>query len=222
MSKTENLGHARYQGIELALNHTPLFGLGWSLQGSLQRAYTYNLPPYFYCAGNADPTNPAKYIPPGPGCLNNTNLAVIPNVNFGGQPTALAGGPNGIGSARIPYALGYGELSWTGHSGQYYNLGLTYFGNNNSDNHPAFTVLSANARWSISNTGTSIQLSADNLTSAYSDKFAGFFNGDTLPLVKGAMATNPLTGAVAPVYATTTPSGNYGPTSFRVILVQDF
>ncbi|HLI95152.1 MAG TPA: TonB-dependent receptor [Candidatus Baltobacteraceae bacterium] len=225
VSKTENLGHARYQGIELALNHTPIFGLGWTLQGSLQRAYTYNLPPYFYCAGSTtiDPnTHMPVTIPPGPGCINNTNLAVIPNVNFGGQATALAGAPNGIGSARIPYALGYGELNWTGHSGQYYNLGLTYFGNNNSYNHPAFTVLSANARWSIGNTGTSLQLSADNLTGAYSDKFAGFFNGNTLPLVNGAQAVNPLTGAYQPVYAAATPSGNYGPASFRVILVQDF
>jgi len=61
-------------------------------------------------------------------------------VNFGGQPTALAGAPNGIGSARVPYALGYGELNWTGHYGQYYNLGLTYFGNNNSFNEPPFAV----------------------------------------------------------------------------------
>jgi hypothetical protein len=222
VSKTENLGHARYQGIELALNHTPLFGLGWALQGSLQRAYTYDLPPYFYCSGNPDPNNPNRFIPPGPGCLYNTNLAVLPNVNFGGQPTALAGAPNGIGSARVPYALGYGELNWTGHSGQYYNVGLTYFGNNNMYNQPAFTVLSANARWSISNTGTSVQLSADNLTGAYSDKFAGFFNGSPLPLVSGATAINPLTSAYQPVYSAATPAGNYGPASFRVILVQDF
>ncbi len=90
ISETANLGHARYEGIELAVNHTPLFGLGWRLQGSFQRAYTYDLPPYFYCAGSVDPTT-GKTIPPGPGCLYNTNLAVIPNVNFGGQPTGLAG-----------------------------------------------------------------------------------------------------------------------------------
>ncbi len=221
VAKTENLGRARYEGIELGLNHAPLFGLGWKLQGSLQRAFTYNLPPYFYCAGSTDPSTLVT-TPPGPGCLNNTNLAVIPDVNFGGQPTALAGAPNGIGSARVPYALGYGELNWTGHYGQYYNLGLTYFGNNNSFNVPPFAVVSANARFSINNRGTSLQLSADNITNAYANSFAGFFNGIPLPLVQGAVQTNPLTGAFVPANLALTPAGNYGPGSVRVILVQDF
>ncbi len=220
VSKTANLGHARYEGVEIALNHTPLFGLGWRVQGSLQRAYTYDLPPYFYCAGSVDPVS-GKPIPPGPGCLYNTNLAVLPNVNFGGQPTALAGGPNGIGSARVPYALGYGELNWTGHAGQYYNLGLTYFGENNSFNVPPFAVVSANARWNIGH-GTSLQLSGDNLTNAYANPYVGFFNGSPLPLVNGAMQTNPLTGTYQPAYAAATPLGNYGPASFRIQFIKEF
>jgi hypothetical protein len=219
VSKTENLGVARYEGIELLLNHAPLFGLGWRLQGSMQRAYTYNLPPFFYCAGSTDP-NTGVTTPPGPGCLNNTNLAVIPNINFGGQPTALAGSPNGIGSARVPYANGYGELNWTGHYGQYYNVGITYFGNNNAFNVPPFAVVSANARWSINNRGTTLQLSADNLTGAYASPYVGFFNGIPLPLVKGAVQADPLTGQFIPANFALTPQGNYGPTSFRLILVQ--
>jgi hypothetical protein len=222
VSKTANLGQARYEGIELALNHAPLFGLGWKLQGSLQRAFTYNLPPFFYCAGSTNPSPPPPTIPPGPGCLYNTNLAVIPNVNFGGQPTALAGAPNGIGSARVPYALGYGELNWTGHYGQYYNLGLTYFGNNNSFNEPPFAVVSANARFSLNNRGTSLQLSADNVTNAYANSYTGFFNGIPLPLVKGAVQTSLVTGAFVPANLALTPAGNYGPGGVRVILVQDF
>lgn len=221
VSTTANLGKARYEGIEVALNHAPLFGLGWKLQGSLQRAYTYDLPAYFYCAGSTDPATGIT-TPPGPGCINNTNLAVIPTVNFGGQPVALAGAPNGIGSARVPYALGYGELNWTGHYGQYYNLGLTFFGNNNSYNEPPFSVLSANVRFNLNNRGSKVRLSADNLTGAYADKFAGFFNGNTLPLVQGAMQTNPLTGAYQPVYSAVTPAGNYGPANFRITLTQDF
>ncbi len=131
VSETANLGQARYEGVEFALDNTPVSGLGWKLQGSVQRAFTYNLPPYFYCAGSTVVTKSGPVtVPPGPGCIYNTNLAVLPEVNFGGQPTALAGAPNGIGSARVPYSLGYGELNWTGH-GQYYNLGLTYFGTNN-------------------------------------------------------------------------------------------
>ena len=225
VSKTENLGHARYEGVELAVNHSPVFGLGWKVQGSMQRAYTYDLPPFFYCAGSTsvDPnTGQPVTIPPGPGCLKNTNLAVIPNVNFGGQPTALAGSPNGIGSARVPYTSGYGELNWTGHYGQYYNLGLTYFGPNNSFNVPPFVVASANARWSLNDRGTSLQLSADNLTNAYGSQFAGFFNGVPLPLVNGAMQTNPLTGQFVPANLALTPGGNYGPASVRIILTQDF
>jgi hypothetical protein len=224
VSKTENLGQARYEGIELGVNHAPVFGLGWLVQGSFQRAYTYNLPQFFYCAGSTsfDSNGNPVTIPPGPGCIKNTNLAVIPNVNFGGQPTALAGTPNGIGSARVPYANAYGELNWTGHYGQYYNLGLTYIGPNNAYNVPPFAVVSANARWSITNHGTSLQLSADNLTNAYAHPYSGFFNGIPLPLVNGAQQINPLTGSYQPAPFATTPQGNYGPASFRLILMQDF
>jgi hypothetical protein len=221
VSKTENLGQARYEGFELGLYHTPVYGLGWTVQGSMQRAYTYNLPPFFYCAGSTDP-NTGVTTPPGPGCIKNTNLGVIPNVNFGGQPTALAGTPNGIGSARVPYTNAYGELNWTGHYGQYYNLGLTYIGPNNAYNVPPFAVVSGNARWSITNHGTSLQLSADNLTNAYAHPYAGFFNGIPLPLVPGAQQINPLTGAFQPAPFAVTPQGNYGPASFRLILLQDF
>lgn len=223
VSKTANLGQARYEGIELALNHAPLFGLGWRAQGSLQKAFTYNLPAFFYCAGSTSVVNGVPVtIPPGPGCVKNTNLAVIPEVNFGGQPTALAGSPNGIGSARVPYALGYGELNYTGHYGQYYNLGLTYFGNNNSFNVSPFAVLSANARISVNDRGTKLQFSADNITNAYANSFTGFFNGIPLPLIGGAQQINPLTGAFIPTSLATTPQGNYGPASFRIMLIQDF
>ncbi len=210
VSETGNLGQARYQGVEFALNHVPVFGFGWRLQGSLQRAYTYNLPSSFYCST------------PGAGCAYNTNLAVVPNANFGGQPTAISGAPNGIAGGRVPYASGYGELNWHGHYGQYYNAGLTYFGNNNTYNEPPFFVLSANVRLKLNEYGTHIQLSADNLTGAYNNPYAGFFNGIPLPLVNGATQTNPLTGVTSPVPFAATAGGNYGPTTFRLILTQDF
>ncbi len=221
VSKTENLGQARYEGIELSVQHTPALGFGWRVQGSFERAYTYNLPPYFYCAGSTDPTTGVT-TPPGPGCVFNTNLAIVPNINFGGQPTALAGSPNGIDSARIPYMQGYGELNWTGRYGQYYNAGITYFGSNNGYNVPAFAVVSANARWNIGTSGTKLQLSADNLTNAYSNAYSGFFNGIPLPLVNGAQQISPLTGQIVPAAFATTAQGNYGPSSIRLILIQDF
>ncbi|HTX56839.1 MAG TPA: carboxypeptidase regulatory-like domain-containing protein [Candidatus Acidoferrales bacterium] len=210
LSKTVNLAQARYEGVELAVDHVPLFGFGWKVQGSLQRAYTYNLPPYFYCAQA------------GPGCTYDINLATIPNVNFGGQPTGLLLGESGVGSGRVPYALGYGELNWTGRYGQYYNLGLTYFGNNNFYNVPAFAVVSANVRFNIGNHATKLQLSADNLTGAYANPYPSYFGGIPLPLVKGATGVNALTGAPAPIYFSPTPQGNYGPTTLRIILTQDF
>ncbi len=220
VSQTANLGQARYEGIELGLNHVPQFGLGWRLQGSLQRAFTYNLPPYFYCAGSTDPKTGVT-TPPGPGCINNTNLAVLPEANFGGQPTALSGSPNGVNGARVPYASAYGELSWAGHYGQYYNLGLTFFGNNNSYNEPPFAVLSANVRYKLNDRGTHLQLSSDNLTGAYANPYAGFFNGNPLPLIKGATQTSLTTGAPVPISLAATAAGNYGPMSFRLILIQD-
>ncbi|HET9029286.1 MAG TPA: TonB-dependent receptor, partial [Candidatus Aquilonibacter sp.] len=221
VSETANLGQARYQGLELSVTHAPLYGFGWKAQGSLQRAYTYNLPPYFYCAGTTDP-NTGITTPPGPGCIYNTNLAVLPNVNFGGQPTAISGLPNGIAGARVPYASGYGELNWNGRHGQYYDLGMTYFGNNNAFNEPPFVVVSANARLKLNDRGTRLQLSADNLTGAYANPYAGFFNGIPLPLVNGATQTSLTTGQQVPVSFAATPAGNYGPTTFRIILTQDF
>ena len=70
--------------------------------------------------------------------------------------------------------------------------------------------------------GTHVQLSADNLTGAYANPYAGFFNGIPLPLVPGATQTNPLTGVTSAVPFAATAGGNYGPTTFRLILTQDF
>jgi carboxypeptidase family protein/TonB-dependent receptor-like protein len=220
VSETANLGQARYEGIEFGVNHVPQYGFGWGLQGSLQRAFTYNLPPYFYCAGSTDPKTGIT-TPPGPGCINNTNLALLPEANFGGQPTALSGAPNGAAGARVPYASGYAQVDWLGHFGQYYNLGVTYFGNNNAYNEPPFAVLSANVRFPLNDRGTRMQLSVDNLTSAYANPYAGFFNGIPLPLTKNSTQTSLTTGEPVPVSLAATPAGNYGPASFRFFVTQD-
>jgi hypothetical protein len=83
-------------------------------------------------------------------------------------------------------------------------------------------VLSGSVRLKLNDHGTMIQLSADNLTGAYDNPYAGFFNGIPLPLVKGATQTSLVTGEPLPVYYTATPAGNYGPTTFRLILTQNF
>ncbi|MBV8435507.1 MAG: TonB-dependent receptor [Candidatus Eremiobacteraeota bacterium] len=220
VSETANLGQARYEGVEFALDHVPQFGFGWNVQGSLQRAFTYNLPPYFYCAGTFN-AGTGTTTPPGPGCIYNTNLAVLPEVNFGGQQTGISGAPNGIASGRVPYASGYGEMNWSGHFGQYYSLGLTYFGNNNAYNAPPFFIISGTARIRLTNHGTRLQLSADNIGGELANKYAGFFNGTPLPLINGATQTSLATGQPAPVSSAATPTGNYGPTTFRLIFTQD-
>jgi hypothetical protein len=221
VSETGNLGQARYMGIEFGLNHVPAFGFGWKVQGSLQRAFTYNLPTYFYCAGTTNPTTGVT-TPPGPGCVKNTNLAVLPEVNFGGQATAISAAPNGIASGRVPYAGGYGELNYTGRYGQFYSLNLTYFGNNNPFNVPPFFILGANVRFNLNNHGTTMQLSADNLTGVLDTPYNSFFGGIPLPLIPGATQTSLLTGLPLPVGYAATAAGNYGPTTLRIIFTQSF
>src|SRR6202042_3614291 len=67
VTKTSNLGHSEYEGIEISLHRTPPTGWGYRLQGSLQRAFVYDLPAGFYDT------------PAGP---NTANLGILPNVNF--------------------------------------------------------------------------------------------------------------------------------------------
>lgn len=48
VTQTQHLGHSRYEGIELAVHRDPLVGLGFNVEGSLQRAYAHDLPAGFY------------------------------------------------------------------------------------------------------------------------------------------------------------------------------
>ena len=75
--------------------------------------------------------------------------------------------------------------------------------------------------YKLNDRGTHLQLSSDNLTGAYANPYAGFFNGIPLPLVRGATQTNLATGGPVPISLAATAAGNYGPMSFRLILIQD-
>lgn len=203
-TQTQNLGQARYEGVEVSIAHTPQFGFGWRAQGSLQRAYTYNLPPYFYCAI------------PGPGCAYTQNLGVVPNVNFSGSGIGWNGvgtSPTAIGSGgSVPYSQGYAELNWVGHYGQYYNVGWTYYGNNNGFDEPAFGVLSATIRIQMRQ-GTYLQVSGDNLTGVYAEPYYSDFGGVVVPLASRPGQTVGTLGATSGYY--------YGPTNVRFLLMQD-
>ena len=199
INQTRNIAFARYEGIEVALQNAPVAGWGFKLQGTLQRGYPYDLPAGFYNTAAGPYT---------------TNLAVISGANF--QPSGL--GFNGVGGAgasvgRVPYSTGYGELNYRTPSGFYGNLGITYFGSNNSYNRQAFGVVSGTIRVPLSH-DISLQFAGDNLTGAYDKGYYGEFDGVAIPLVNGGH-TN--TG-----YLGTTDGGTYGPATLRASIRYEF
>ena len=144
VSKTANLGLARYEGVELALHRDPVVGFGYKLQGSLQRGYAYALPSGIYATAAGPYT---------------ANLGVIPNVNF--EPSGQ--GYNGLSMARVPYAQAYGELNGRTRTGGYGLVGITYYGNNNSYNVAPFYVVNASYRQPIGK-HVSLLLAVQNVT----------------------------------------------------------
>src|SRR5581483_1187746 len=66
-TQTRNLAHSKYQGFELTFMSRPPVGFFWSVEGSLQRGFAYDIPASFYasCAG-----------------AYSTNLTIVPNANF--------------------------------------------------------------------------------------------------------------------------------------------
>lgn len=190
ISQVANLGYARYEGIEAAVERAPLVGLGFRIQGTLQRAFPYNLPKGFY------DTAAGPYT---------TNLGVLPNVNF--QQSGI--GFNALTGNAMPYAMGYGEINYRTSRGNYFNAGVQYFGHNNAYSRPPFAVLSASWRVPLQK-NTTLQISGDNLTGAYGNSWTDFA-GLPVPLAHGAQT--PTTG-----YLGATSGGNYGPATFRVLL----
>ncbi len=186
VSQTENLGQARFEGVELAFERTPIVGLGFRLQGSLERAYTYGLPPNFYNTASGAYT---------------TNLGIVPFVNFQTSGTGF----NALNTARIPYATGYGEINFRSHTGAYYMLGMQYFGSNNSFNVPAFTVFSGAVRFPLAK-DTTLQLSVSNIFGTNDAPLYGSFSGIPVPLANGAAHQSGGFGYLGPTSAV-----NYGP-----------
>jgi outer membrane receptor protein involved in Fe transport len=203
-TQTKNLAHARYEGVELDIGDVPATGLGFRIEADLMRAYAYDLPPGFYCADvPANMCTPAHY---------NANLGVIPGINW----TASGAGFNTVNADAVPYAMGYGELNYRTAWGTYFNLGATYYGNNNAYSRPAFFVVSAAIREPV-RPGTELELSADNLLNVYPDAWTNYFGGVPSPLA--APAPDGLGLPVAGVGPTD--GGNYGPTTFRFQIIQN-
>jgi hypothetical protein len=196
ITRVANLGHSRFEGIEARLQSAPQIGLGFLVQGSLTRAFPYDLPPGFYSTASGPYT---------------TNLAIIPNVNF--QSGGL--GYNGVSYGRIPYSQGYGELSFRTRSGVSYRAGVTYHGPNNEYNRPAFAVVSATVRVPIDQRSTWIELAGYNLTGAYDQPYYDYFGGTPVPLVNGTFGAK--AGILGPSYG-----GNVGPPTVHVTLHHRF
>jgi outer membrane receptor protein involved in Fe transport len=198
-----NLNNSRFEGIELSLRRTPPVGLGYVLQGALQKGYAYNLPPCFY-SSNGDCT------------VFNTNLGIIAGQNFTGgalSPYTGTGSPfvgqsfNGFSNQNVPYAQGYAQLSYRFPSGLYAQVGETYLGKNNSLNVPPFGILNASIRAPIVN-GLSLQVSGNNLTNAWSGLFPIQGGGIAIPLANGALGA--------------TTQNVLGPSTVRVMLIKNF
>ena len=174
-SQNRNLGHARYQGIEAALTRDPAVGLGFKVQGALQRAFPYDIPPCFYSTNNVCSTV-------------GTNLAILPNVNYAGSGTSGSPGSfNAISNHAIPYSQGYAELHYRTPNGGYAGFGEQYYGPNNSLNVPAFVVAHLDARFPIGGRGKGLTLNAnvDNLFGAYPNPYITQFGGVQYPLANG-------------------------------------
>lgn len=169
VSTTENLGDARYEGIEASLHSDPARGIGYTVSGDLQRAYPYDISPCFYAT--------AKTPCPGYG----TNLLVIPDINFEGNGT----GYNGVSNKSEAYAMGFAGIHVRGGFGQFAQIGVTYFGNNNTYDVPPFFVTSATYRVPIVNPQTTLQISADNIFNADDASYLLGYQGIPAPLING-------------------------------------
>ncbi len=167
VTQTANLGHSRYEGIELSLHRAPPVGIGYKIQGSLQRAYAYDLPPGFYDTAA------------GP---NTANLGILPNENFQGAGQ----GYNSLSTTRVPYSQGYAEINRRGRNGSYALLGVTYYGPNNSYNEPPFGVVNGSFNQPLWK-HASLLLAVSNITSAYSDFRFNIYGGIPTPLVNGQL-----------------------------------
>ena len=172
IQSTTNLGESRYEGVEFSVHKSPNVGFGYTLNGSLMRAFAFNLPPGFYNTAAGPFT---------------TNLGVIPNINFQPSGEAYNGSSSG---GRVPYSTGYGELNYRTSSGSLFLIGAQYNGNNNSYNLPAFVTVNASARVQLTKT-MSLQGSIANLTALHTDPYFGLLNGIPVPLANGQFGATP-------------------------------
>ena len=227
-SATENLGRARYEGIEAEVGNAPSVGFGYKLQGTLMRAYAYDLPPGFYCTNvPANKCTPFNY---------NTNLGIIPNINF--QQSGLSF--SAINGAAVPYSMGYGEVNYRMRTGTFFHIGATYFGSNNSYSEPAFAVMNMGITQPFGK-NFDLQLTGNNLNGAYDSRWASYTGGIPAVLaptclgkygtpaqdLHGLPCTSAVNSGAVPRKDVVvisqqglTSAGNYGPATFQLRITE--
>lgn len=190
-SSNVNLAHARYEGVELQLQRTPDFGLGYRLQGAVMRGYAYDLPPCFYSTTVNKTTGQQDCT------AFNTNIAIIPGQNFNGgtgfglvsgqaadQFGVVGFGKIGVSNQNIPYLMGYGELNYKFHNGGMFLFGENLYGKNNSFNRPPFWIATASLREPIGHE-MDMQITGYNVFNVYSGLFPTWGAGVPIPLANG-------------------------------------
>lgn len=182
-----NLAQSRYSGLELTYQKDPALGWGYAVAFDLQRAFAYNVSPSFYTSAAGPYT---------------TNLGVLDGLNYEAFNAPYF---NGISNKSEAYSMGYAAVHHRGSFGQYAELGLTYYGPNNTYNVPPFFAATATLRQPIDRS-TSVQLSADNLFGANASTFVRYAAGIPAPLANGGIG---LRQAVP-----------YGPTTLRMFMLR--
>jgi outer membrane receptor protein involved in Fe transport len=184
-----NLAQSRYQGIEATLTKDPRTGWGYVAAFDLQRAYAYDISPGFYTSAAGPFT---------------TNLGVVDGINYQGFNAPFF---NGVSNKSEAYSMGYAALHHRGSFGQYAELGLTYYGSNNTYNIPAFMTGTATYRQPI-DPNTDVQISADNLFGANDASYVLYGAGIPTPLANGGIGIRQ--------------GVPYGPATFRVFASRHF
>ncbi|HET6276007.1 MAG TPA: TonB-dependent receptor, partial [Candidatus Cybelea sp.] len=118
----------RDAGVLFSLVQFKPIGMGFIAQMAFPRTYVVgSLSPGFYSGGN---------------------LAILPGQNIAGG-AFFAPGENDVAPIRLPYAQGYGEISYKWPRGSRLSLGMLYEGSNNPYAQPAFATFNSNLELSL-------------------------------------------------------------------------
>jgi hypothetical protein len=154
-------------GIEASAVQFKRVGLGAIAQIALLRTFAIgNLPSAFYA--------------------DNSNLSTLPAQNIAGGGFFVSG-YNDIANMRVPYAQGYGEISYKWPRGSRLSFGGLFEGANNPYNRPAFATFNANLELSLGGK-QKLQISAENIFGALNESLPLAFGGIGAPTVLGTIA----------------------------------